>query len=139
LTIKTKDPFALGGKVSEITERIEKLRKMKNSSQEDIARMLCINRATYSRIERGHSKLTVDYVIKISKYFGVSVQWLITGKEVKTPKDEIDIDFSNFGEYQDTVKLMLKDMLENKELMHSIFADFFLKKALKDIKKRKEL
>ena len=64
-----------------IHERIQQLRKEHNLSQEQLADRLGVSRQAVSKWESRQSLPDIDKIIAISRYFSVSCDWLLTGKE----------------------------------------------------------
>lgn len=118
-----------GGKLKDIAQRVKKLREEAKLSQDEMARLLGIKRSAYSKIERGINNILTEHVIKIARHFSVTTDWLLTGKE-GAPENEHDVwDYSNFGKYKSTAKLMFKEMIENEQFMHAMFKNYFYEKT----------
>lgn len=66
-------------------EKIKKFRNQLHLSQEYVANFLGINRATYSQMENGNRKVTVDDVSKLSDLFGVTTDELLNKTETSQP------------------------------------------------------
>lgn len=64
-------------------EGLKAIRKKKRYSQQKVALDLCISRESLSYYENGLRSPDVDMLIKLSQYFNVSIDYLITGKEFK--------------------------------------------------------
>lgn len=58
-------------------DRIRNLREDKDLSQRVLAEYLQIHQTTYSDYERGNLKIPPDVLIKLSKFYGVSVDYLL--------------------------------------------------------------
>jgi transcriptional regulator with XRE-family HTH domain len=69
-----------------IGENIKILRKRKGKSQEEVATALGLNRSTYSGYENNIAQPNLENILQISKYYGLSIEELITK------------DFTNFKE-----------------------------------------
>ena len=59
------------------------IRKEKNLNQQKVAIDLNISREVLSHYENGKREPSLDMLIKMSDYFNVSIDFLITGKEFK--------------------------------------------------------
>ncbi len=59
------------------------IRKEKNLNQQKVAIDLNISREALSHYENGKREPSLDMLIKMSDYFNVSIDFLITGKEFK--------------------------------------------------------
>ena len=62
-------------------ERIRNLRKERDLTQEEAAAELMVDTRAYGRIERGERGASVDILIAIASFYGVSLDYLILGKE----------------------------------------------------------
>lgn len=62
-------------------EKIRKLMKFNNLNQKQLALNIGMNPITISRLLSGKRKLTIEYALKISNYFEVSLDWLLDEKD----------------------------------------------------------
>ena len=60
---------------------LKKIRKIKKLNQQKVAFALNISRECLSHYENGKREPSLELIVKMSKYFGVSIDFLITGKE----------------------------------------------------------
>ncbi|MCR5339636.1 MAG: helix-turn-helix domain-containing protein [Lachnospiraceae bacterium] len=56
--------------------RLSKIRKANQESQEQVAALLKIKRMTYSKYENGLSKIPVEQAIILARHFDVSMDYL---------------------------------------------------------------
>ena len=54
-----------------------KLRKSHHMTQEDVARVLGTSQTMYARYERGANHLPIRHLITLSKYYGVSTDYML--------------------------------------------------------------
>jgi transcriptional regulator with XRE-family HTH domain len=66
---------------SEIGKRIKLLRKENNFSQTHVASILFISQAAYSLIENSQNGIVVEHILKLSKLYKVSTDYLLTGEK----------------------------------------------------------
>lgn len=59
---------------------LKKLRQSKNLTQEDVARVLNISRAHYSKLENGKSVLNANQIINLADFFTVTTDELLEYK-----------------------------------------------------------
>ena len=72
-----------------IGERLLKLRKEKNLSQEELANVLDVSRQTISKWEIGESTPDFDKIIPLCEFFDITSDELLTGKtNIKEAKQE---------------------------------------------------
>lgn len=62
---------------------LKEIRKKKHLSQQKVAMDLNISREALSYYENGKREPSISMLIKMSEYFNVSIDYLITGKEFK--------------------------------------------------------
>ncbi len=60
---------------------LKEIRRKKHYSQQKVAMDLCISREALSYYENGKRSPDIDMLVRMSRYFNVSVDYLITGKE----------------------------------------------------------
>lgn len=62
---------------------LKKVRKEKNLNQQKVAFDLHISREALSYYENGKREPTLDMLVQMSRYFNVSIDYLITGEDFK--------------------------------------------------------
>ena len=60
---------------------LKEIRKKKNLNQQKVALDLNISREALSHYENGKREPSLNLLVTMSKYFNVSINYLITGKE----------------------------------------------------------
>ena len=65
--------------------RIKELREYNDIKQVEIAKLLNITQAQYSRIENNEYELSYDGLIKLSKFYNTSIDYLLGLTSVKKP------------------------------------------------------
>lgn len=61
------------------------LREQKGVKQSDVAKHLGIDRSTYAKYESGASEPNLEMINMMAEYYGVSLNYILTGKNEKTP------------------------------------------------------
>ncbi len=72
----------------EFSEKLQTLRKQKNLTQEDLAETLFVSRTAISKWESGRGYPNIDSLKAIAKFFGISIDELLSGKELLTIAEE---------------------------------------------------
>lgn len=67
------------------TERIRALREDCDKTQSEIAAMLNIGQKTYSDYELGKTRIPVDGLIVLAKFYNVSMDYICGVSDVKKP------------------------------------------------------
>ena len=78
----------------EFVNRIDSLLKAKNENRTDISRKLNFDRNKIAQWKQNNTIPSADIVFEIAKYFGVSMEFLLTGEDcnytpIDLPKIEI--------------------------------------------------
>ena len=73
--------------IAESGKRLKKLRKRKGKTQEQVAEEVQIALKTYQAVEQGQRGGSVDTLLLLSGYFGVSLDFLVKGEMENTWED----------------------------------------------------
>ena len=68
---------------------LKELRKSKNITQEELAKMVGVERSTVGKWESKNIIPPADMLVSLSEFFNVSVDYLLGRADVKNPSDEI--------------------------------------------------
>ena len=79
-----------------IGDRLLKLRKERNISQEELANVLDVSRQTISKWETNQSSPDFDKIIPLCNYFGITSDELLTGNQniLETKKENVKSNFA---------------------------------------------
>lgn len=80
-------------------------RKKRKLTQQDMADMLCVPKRTYAAWERGENNFPTDILGKLSKMFGVSVDYLIAD-------DDCTHKMESKNEMIEKLKMLSEDQIE---------------------------
>lgn len=58
-------------------KRIKDLREDHDKFQKDIAQLLGISQQYYSEYEKGNRTIPVNHLIKLAKYYGTSIDYIV--------------------------------------------------------------
>ena len=72
----------------EFNEKLQELRKQKELTQEELAEVLFVSRTAISKWESGRGYPNIDSLKAIAKYFGVTIDELLSGDELLTLAEE---------------------------------------------------
>lgn len=75
--------------MNQLTQQIKKLRIGQNLSQDDLTEKLYISRQAVSKWENGEATPDIDKLVQLAEIFGVSLDYLVLGKE---PEKEIVVE-----------------------------------------------
>ena len=72
----------------EFNQKLQELRKRKGLTQEELAEVLFVSRTAISKWESGRGYPNIDSLKAISKFFGVTIDELLSGEELLTIAEE---------------------------------------------------
>lgn len=72
----------------ELNEKLQELRKQKGLTQEELAECLFVSRTAISKWESGRGYPNIDSLKAIAKFFGVTIDELLSGEELLTIAEE---------------------------------------------------
>ena len=72
----------------EFNEKLQELRKRKGLTQEELAQSLYVSRTAVSKWESGRGYPSIDYLKEIARFFGVTVDALLSGEELLSIAEE---------------------------------------------------
>lgn len=73
-------------------KRIAALRKEKGLTQEQLAEKLNISTSTLGKIERGIQGFSIDLLIEIGIFFGISTDYILIGCEIRNYETAKELD-----------------------------------------------
>lgn len=74
--------------IMEFNEKLQMLRKKKGLTQEELAESLFVSRTAISKWESGRGYPNIDSLKAIAKFFGVTIDELLSGEELLTIAEE---------------------------------------------------
>lgn len=105
-------------KNSIVAARIKDLRLKKNMLQKHVASFLEISENAYSRIENGHTKLTIDYLFLISEALECGIEEILHFDKTEV-NSEFKIIVHQINEDSFKITLSPSDFLDLKNLLES--------------------
>lgn len=81
----------MGFDCEQFGDRIRALRKERDITQAELASVLNVESHYISRIERGMSGCSIEVIIVLSKVLGVSIDYLVVGKEYSSVKEQLGV------------------------------------------------
>lgn len=68
-------------------QRIRNLREDNDLTQQQLAKLLNVSQATYSRYEQGELDIPIQSLIKLAQYYSTSIDFLVNLTNTKIPYD----------------------------------------------------
>ena len=85
---------------------LKSLRQKSGVSQEFLAKKIGVSRPTYMQIESGARKMLVEEAQKLSRFFCLSLEDFLAGKENPTPKVKLEKSTKQLIPHQIIVKII---------------------------------
>lgn len=105
--------------LEEFGNRIIKLREKSGKAQEEICTELGVTQQTLSRYEKGQRQASLDFVFKASKFFDVSVDYLLGLTDIKSTNSSI----KEICEFTGLTEESLQILKHYKNDYHKIITD----------------
>src|ERR1700722_16949790 len=109
-------------------DRLRQLRKQKNLSQTELAKLAGLHFMHYGRYERGESQPKADALKRLADALGVSGDYLMEGMPEEAAKGRFE-DREFLRQFQEVEKLPEEDKLVVRRLIEA----FLLKKKIHDL------
>lgn len=72
-------------------KRLRELRRQQERTQADLAKLLGVNRTAISKLELGQQQASAAQLLKLSKYFDVSVDFLLECERAEYSNETYDL------------------------------------------------
>lgn len=113
----------------DFSNKIKDLREEKNISQKEFAKILNLDNTLYNKYENNYTIIPLKYLIKISNYFSVSIDYIFgftNSKNYKNQKTENNYDLvgTRIKEFRKENKLTQKKLAEILNTTQSVIAGY---------------
>lgn len=123
----------MSGRTPEI---IRNLREDHEYKQETIAKYLGVVQQTYSNYEKGHTSLPLDYLVKLTKFYNVSADFLLGLTTFQKPSSEMEKIYAQ-GKTLGEIASALVTLSADKRRLLLDFLGYLLAKQKEDQQKQK--
>ena len=123
----------MSGRTPEI---IRNLRENHEYKQETIAKYLGVVQQTHSNYEKGHTSLPLDYLVKLTKFYNVSADFLLGLTTFQKPSSEMEKIYAQ-GKTLGEIASALVTLSADKRKMLLDFLGYLLAKQKEDQQKQK--
>ena len=123
----------MSGRTPEI---IRNLREDHEYKQETIAKYLGVVQQTYSNYAKGHTSLPLDYLVKLTKFYNVSADFLLGLTTFQKPSSEMEKIYAQ-GKTLGEIASALVTLSADKRRLLLDFLGYLLAKQKEDQQKQK--
>ena len=117
----------------EINERLKELRNSKKLSMQELTDKVSMNFSTYQNYESGKRIPTVDALMKLSDFYGVTTDYLL-GRE---PQKETSLrEFAKAADLKELEEILVKEYLELTDKQREKVLDF-LRRCIEQEERRR--
>ena len=107
-------------------ERICLLRRQQGWNQAELAKRLCVSPSTVGMYEQGRREPSLKAVVTLSRAFGVSVDYLLTGSRESEAREKLETLVNQRIQAADLVLRDRKDRPFSREELAVLFAAMLL-------------
>lgn len=112
--------------------RLKELRASQHLTQEDLGGIISVTQQNISKYENDVYEMPIDVLIKVSRYFNVSIEYLLGLTEIKRDIAGQVVVNATMDEYYNYIEAFKSLMAEDQELVWSII------EKMRQIRRRKE-
>lgn len=113
--------------MAQLVENIKRLRTEKGLTQQDVAEIINMHRSNYSKVEKGEREISIDALVKLANFFGLTLDELVSGET--SPLQEITIKDKSTLEQ---VNLLQELNEEDKNIVFKMIEALLTKKRFKN-------
>lgn len=115
-------------------EKLKLLREKKHLTQNDLAKLLNVSKANISRYELGIRQPSIETIIRIAKFFNVSIDWLFGRSTIMSfssvngkPRDfdSVDLEILEFIKEDEDVYQMFKEVKSASNIKVKLICDIW--------------
>ena len=100
--------------------RLRELRKKRHLTQEELGEIISVTQQNISKYENDIYEIPTDVLIKISRYFNVSIEYLLGVTDIKRDMAGQVIVNKTLDEYYDLIESFKSLEQENQELVWTV-------------------
>ena len=116
------------GVMQHFSTTLENLRKEKGLTQKQLADELGVSRGTISFYEKAERTADIEFLVKVSDYFDVSVNYLLGKAQARSTNTSVDDICDYTGLSEETIEKLHSNVRLLKECSHDIMQEQILQK-----------
>jgi len=110
--------------VNKLGERLNKLRQERGLTQQELADLFHISNSTISSYETGNRIPDVEFLLKLSKFYNISSDYIIGLSDSRLPLDIMNSIVADQVSYQSVIEKIQKLPVERKRTLLAILDIF---------------
>ncbi len=118
--------------MSKLGERLNKLRQEQGLTQQELADLFHISNSTISSYETGNRIPDVDFLLKLSKFYNISSDYIIGLSDSRLPLDIMNSTVVDQVSYQSVIEKIQRLPIERKRALLAILDDLYLCSVIQD-------
>ncbi len=103
----------------EFVQRLIELRKQLGLTQQALADGINLHVNQIKRYEAGTAQPTLDTLVRLAKELHTSIDDLVFGEHERDPIEELKLQFEALSQFDDTERMVVKELLESLILKHN--------------------
>lgn len=118
--------------MNKLGERLNKLRQERGLTQQELADLFHISNSTISSYETGNRIPDVEFLLKLSKFYNISSDYIIGLSDSRLPLDIMNSIVADQVSYQSVIEKIQKLPVERKRTLLAILDDLYLCSVIQD-------
>ncbi len=110
----------------EFVQRLITLRKERGLTQQSLASAIDLHVNQIKRYEAGTAQPTLETLVRLAKELNTTLDDLVFGEDHRSPDDELKLQFEALSQFDESERMVAKELLESLILKHNAkraFAD----------------
>lgn len=110
----------------EFVQRLITLRKERGLTQQSLASAIELHVNQIKRYEAGTAQPTLETLVRLAKELNTTLDDLVFGEDHRSPDDELKLQFEALSQFDESERMVAKELLESLILKHNAkraFAD----------------
>ena len=118
--------------MNKLGERLNKLRQERGLTQQELADLFHISNSTISSYVTGNRIPDVEFLLKLSKFYNISSDYIIGLSDSRLPLDIMNSIVADQVSYQSVIEKIQKLPVERKRTLLAILDDLYLCSVIQD-------
>ncbi len=110
----------------EFVQRLITLRKERGLTQQSLASAIDLHVNQIKRYEAGTAQPTLETLVRLAKELNTTLDDLVFGEDHRSPDDDLKLQFEALSQFDESERMVVKELLESLILKHNAkraFAD----------------
>lgn len=103
----------------EFVKRLVELRKQRGLTQQALADAIDLHVNQIKRYEAGTAQPTLETLVRLAKELHTTLDDLVFGEDYRSPDDDLKLQFEALAQFDESERMVVKELLESLILKHN--------------------